>query len=160
MKNDRRISVIIPVFNEEKTIQELIRRVQEVNLDGLEKEIVVVDDGSQDRTSELLREIKGVRYFAHQRNQGKGAALKTGMTHARGEIFLLQDADLEYDPQDYPLILKPSLEGRVEFVMGSRFLRQKPRFFIKNSAPFFSLRRQSDGDCMDEFSLWPEEDRL
>lgn len=138
MKKYRRISIIIPLFNEERTIQELIQRVQNVNLNGLEKDIVVVDDGSQDRTAELLRKINGIRYFTNLRNQGKGAAIKTGIRHATGEIFLIQDADLEYDPRDYPVILKPILEGKVEFVMGSRFLVEKPRFFTKKGAPFFS----------------------
>ncbi len=132
------LSVIIPVLNEEKTLPEIIRRVQNVDLLGIEKDIIVVDDGSRDRTREILPTLPNIRYFLHSENQGKGAAIKTGIREALGEAIVIQDADLEYDPNDYNALLAPLLEGKGEFVMGSRFLLEKPRFFTKEGAPFFS----------------------
>ncbi len=134
----RRLSVVIPVLNEEKTIEKLIQKVQRVSLPGLEKEIVVVDDGSRDQTREILKQIQGIRYFFHEKNRGKGAALKTGIAHSTGDVLLLQDADLEYKPEDYPALVRPILKGDFQFVMGSRFLLEKPKFFTKSGAPFFS----------------------
>jgi glycosyltransferase involved in cell wall biosynthesis len=114
---------VIPVYNEVGTIKEIVSRVQAVDL---EKEIIIVDDGSTDGTRELLQEIslaqKNVRGFYHERNQGKGAALRTGFEAATGDIVIIQDADLEYDPRDYPLLLEPILDGRADIVYGSRFL--------------------------------------
>jgi len=138
MRHFKKLSIIIPVFNEEDTVQELIRRVERVSLSNLEKEIVVVDDRSSDRTAEILRQTPGVRAFFHERNRGKGAALKTGISRSTGDLILLQDADLEYNPDDYPALLRPLLEGRAELVMGSRFLLEKPRYFTKEGSPFFS----------------------
>ena len=118
-----KLSVVIPVYNEVKTIKEIVSRVQAVDL---EKEIVIVDDGSTDGTRELLPEIslaqKNVRVFYHDRNQGKGAALRTGFEGATGDIVIVQDADLEYDPREYPVLLEPILDGRADIVYGSRFL--------------------------------------
>jgi glycosyltransferase involved in cell wall biosynthesis len=118
-----KLSVVIPVYNEVGTIKEIVSRVQAVDL---EKEIIIVDDGSTDGTRELLQEIslaqKNVRGFYHERNQGKGAALRTGFEAATGDIVIIQDADLEYDPRDYPLLLEPILDGRADIVYGSRFL--------------------------------------
>lgn len=133
-----KLSVIIPVYNEAVTLHEVVRRVEAVSLPGLEKEIVVVDDGSRDRTREILKGMTGIKAVFHEKNQGKGAALKTGIRNATGDLLLLQDADLEYDPGDYPALLKPILDGKAEFVMGSRFLHDRPRFFTKDGAPFFS----------------------
>jgi glycosyltransferase involved in cell wall biosynthesis len=117
-----KLSVIIPVYNEEATIQEILTQVRSV---GLAYEIIVVDDGSTDRTRELLKAEEnqsGTVVIYHDRNQGKGAAVRTGFDRATGDILLIQDADLEYDPRDYPVLLRPIEEGRVKVVYGSRFL--------------------------------------
>lgn len=116
------VSSVIPVFNEKSTIEEIIRRVKAVNVVN---EIVIVDDGSTDGTREILAGYKDdpiVRVFLHEKNQGKGAAVRTGIQSATGEVLIIQDADLEYDPRDYPTLLKPIQEGIAEVVYGSRFL--------------------------------------
>ncbi len=123
MNSYRRLSVVIPAFNEERTIAEIIARVKAVEV-KLEKEIIVVDDGSTDRTRDILRQLEGgeVKVFFHEKNAGKGAALQTGFSQATGDIILVQDADLEYDPREYPKLLEPILDGRADVVYGSRFL--------------------------------------
>ena len=115
------LSVVIPAYNEVDTIEPLIARVRAVPLD---KEVIVVDDCSSDGTGAKLAEIAGkyeLRVFNHERNQGKGAALRTGFAHARGEIVIVQDADLEYDPAEYAKLIKPILDGKADVVYGSRF---------------------------------------
>ena len=117
-----KLSVIIPVYNEETTIQEILKQVRAV---GLVYEIIIVDDGSTDRTRELLKAEEnqpGTIVIYHDHNQGKGAAVRTGFDRATGDILLIQDADLEYDPRDYALLVRPIEEGRVKVVYGSRFL--------------------------------------
>ncbi len=117
-----KLSVIIPVYNEVESIQVILKRVWEQNL---AYEIVVVDDGSQDGTRDVLKEMdgkNGLRVVLHERNKGKGAAVRTGMAAALGDVLLIQDADLEYDPRDYPALLKPIDEGLADVVYGSRFL--------------------------------------
>lgn len=116
------LSVIIPVYNEVQNIREIVKRVLAT---GLPWEIVIVDDGSTDGTRDILKELDGkdsIRVILHEKNQGKGAAVRTGFAEAKGEVFLIQDADLEYDPRDYPAILRPIEEGIADVVYGSRFL--------------------------------------
>lgn len=117
-----KLSVIIPVYNEVENIEEILKRVKATKKAA---EIIVVDDGSQDGTRDLLKKLDGkekVRVILHEKNQGKGAAVRTGMDSAAGEIMLIQDADLEYDPRDYPALLQPLEEGIADVVYGSRFL--------------------------------------
>jgi glycosyltransferase involved in cell wall biosynthesis len=117
-----KLSVIIPVYNEVANIQEILKRVKATQKAD---EIIVVDDGSQDGTRDILKDLDGrekVRVILHEKNQGKGAALRTGMNAAQGEIMLIQDADLEYDPRDYATLLQPLDEGIADVVYGSRFL--------------------------------------
>ena len=117
-----KLSVIVPVYNEVQNITEILKRVQAT---GLAWEILIVDDGSTDGTRDVLKELDGkdkIRVILHEKNQGKGAAVRTGFSEAKGDIFLIQDADLEYDPRDYPAILKPIEEGIADVVYGSRFL--------------------------------------
>lgn len=117
-----KITVVVPVYNEVQTILEILRRVQAVNIAD---EIVVIDDGSTDGTRQVLEKISGqglVRAVFHSHNQGKGAAVHTGIQHAQGDLIIIQDADLEYDPRDYEALLKPIREGLADVVYGSRFL--------------------------------------
>lgn len=117
-----KLSVIMPVYNEEDTLEEIVRRVKAV---GVAHEIVIVDDGSQDGSQEILNRLKsqeGIRVLFHEKNQGKGAAVVSGIKAAVGDVLLIQDADLEYDPRDYPALLRPLEENISDVVYGSRFL--------------------------------------
>ncbi len=122
-----KLSVIIPVYNEVESIQEIVKRVLDTKL---VTEVVIVDDGSKDGTRDVLKTMDGkdgVRIILHEKNQGKGAAVRTGMQAATGDVLLIQDADLEYDPRDYPELLKPIEEGLADVVYGSRFLGRAHR---------------------------------
>jgi len=118
----RRLSVIVPVYNERNTVAEILRRIRAVEL-PLQLEVVVVDDGSSDGTDKVLSALQDstVRVVTHQTNRGKAAAVRTGIATARGELVLIQDADLEYDPDDWPRLLDPVLKGKAQVVYGSRF---------------------------------------
>ena len=122
-----KLSVVIPVFNEKATVDEIVRRVVAQDV-GLDKEIILVDDGStdgtRDRYAAIIDEHDGVAIVVehHTTNRGKGAALRTGFARVSGDVVLVQDADLEYDPQDYPRLLRPILDGRADVVFGSRFV--------------------------------------
>ncbi len=116
-----KISIVIPVFNERDTIAQVIGRVRAV-LGERPSEIIVVDDGSSDGTREILRPVEGIRLIEHEGNQGKGAALRTGFGAVAGDVVIVQDADLEYDPRDYEKLLEPIMDGRADVVFGSRFL--------------------------------------
>jgi glycosyltransferase involved in cell wall biosynthesis len=121
-----RLSVIVPVFNERNTVAEIVRRMRSVDL-PVEREIVIVDDGSDDGTRDVLTQLgdSTVRVVKHPVNRGKGAAIRTGLEHATGDVVLVQDADLEYDPEDWPKLLAPVLKGRARVVYGSRFTGER-----------------------------------
>ncbi len=120
------VTIVVPVYNEVATVERILGRIERASLpEGIQREIVIVDDASHDGTAEKLRELSGsgrFRFLCHETNQGKGAALRTGFAEARGDIILIQDADLEYDPSEYTRLLEPILDGRADVVYGSRFL--------------------------------------
>lgn len=125
----KKLSIVIPCFDEAKTIDELVNRVLKADSCGLEKELIIVDDGSKDGTRDLLKKyIKRKNFIVifHKKNSGKGGALVTGFSKSTGQVVLVQDADLEYDPNDYPLLLEPILSDRADVVYGSRFMGGRP----------------------------------
>jgi glycosyltransferase involved in cell wall biosynthesis len=120
-----KLSIVMPAYNERRTIEEIVRRVLAIELPGLTRELIIVDDASTDGTDALLATMDGrdgIRVFTQSPNQGKGAAVARGVREATGDIILIQDADLEYDPSDYPNLLRPILRGDADVVYGSRFL--------------------------------------
>jgi glycosyltransferase involved in cell wall biosynthesis len=125
-KEYRSLTVIMPVFNERSTVAEVVRRMRAVEL-PFTLQVIVVDDGSSDGSDKVLRAIEDstIRVIRHEHNQGKGAAIRTGLAEARGDLLLIQDADLEYDPQDWPKLLKPILNGKARVVYGSRFTGER-----------------------------------
>lgn len=124
MKKAKLLSIIVPVYNEEKTLVPLLKKVESVKLFGMKKQIIIVNDGSKDRTAEILKKLKvpGGMILQHKENQGKGAAIRTAIPHTKGDIVIIQDADLEYDPNDYKTVLAPILNGSADVVYGSRFM--------------------------------------
>jgi glycosyltransferase involved in cell wall biosynthesis len=126
------LSVIIPVFNEKNTVIKIIEKVRAVKLNGIRKEILLVDDASTDGTTELLNKINfpNLKKFHHEKNRGKGAAIRTAIPHTKGDFILIQDADLEYDPDDYSKILNPLVSGDADVVFGSRFLGPRRVFLF------------------------------
>jgi glycosyltransferase involved in cell wall biosynthesis len=127
----RKLSVIVPVFNERNTVAEVIRRMRTVEL-PLDREILIVDDGSDDGTRHVLSQVgdSTVRVLLHDHNRGKGAAIRTALGHVRGDLVLIQDADLEYDPEDWPKLLAPAMKGRASVVYGSRFTGERRNMLI------------------------------
>src|SRR3989441_10492819 len=115
-----KLSVVIPVYSGRSAIEAVVRRVQAVSFGPIEKEIIAVDDGSTDGTANVLKEMSGIRRLFHERNAGKGAARTTGFQAATGDIVLIQDADLDYDPADYQAVIRPIMEGTCDVDMGSR----------------------------------------
>ncbi len=132
----KRVSIVVPVYNERAYVAELLGRVAAAPLPGgIEREIVVVEDASTDGTREIVRALVAegrlpLRLFEQSRNQGKGAALRRGFAEATGEVIIIQDADLEYDPLEYPALLKPILDGKADVVFGSRFLSAPHRVLL------------------------------
>jgi glycosyltransferase involved in cell wall biosynthesis len=129
----RKLSVVVPVYNERNTLVEIIRRIRAVELpDGIEAEIVIVDDGSTDGTRDVLHQLcdSTVRVVLHPENRGKGAAVRTGFEHATGDYVLIQDADLEYDPEDWPRLLNPVMRGKARAVYGSRFTGERRNMLL------------------------------
>ncbi len=116
-----KLSIIIPAYNERNTILEILKQIESVDL-GMKKEIIIVDDCSTDGTSEILKALDGNQYkiILKNKNEGKGAAIKTGLAQAQGELVIFQDADIEYDPRDYPAMIQPILDGKTEVVLGIR----------------------------------------
>lgn len=133
-----KLSIIIPAFNEEKTIKTVLENVLALDLPKIDKEIVVVDDGSSDKTPEIVANVakknKNIHFIKHDVNQGKGAAVQTGIKNSTGDILLIQDADLEYSPLDIPKLIAPIIDGKEKVVYGTR-LRMKPVFFGKDKTP-------------------------
>ena len=128
------LSIIIPCLNEEDSIAEIIARCQAADTLGLDIEILVVDDGSQDRSPNIVKDLEEkdpqIRLVRQARNFGKGAAIRRGFSLAMGDLMLVQDADLEYDPADYPLLLEPLVQGAADVVYGSRFRGDQPRRLV------------------------------
>ncbi len=132
-----KLSIVIPVFNEEKTIKEIIKEVKALKIKGVETEIIVVDDGSTDKTLDLIPK-EGVKLFKQPRNMGKGAAVKRGIDEARGEYVIIQDADLEYNPAQIADLIQPILDGKAKVVYGTR-LRRLPNMKNEERTPRFLL---------------------
>lgn len=124
MSQEPLVSVIVPVYNEEATLGELLNRLRRA---PFRKEIIVVDDGSQDKTPEILAEQADIIALRHERNRGKGAAIRTAIQHATGDIIIIQDADLEYDPDEIPRVIEPIVKGETPIVYGSRFFKGLPK---------------------------------
>ncbi|OHB17877.1 MAG: glycosyl transferase [Parcubacteria group bacterium RIFCSPLOWO2_01_FULL_40_65] len=122
----KKLSVVIPIYNEKNTIREILRRIDAIKLDGVEKEIILIDDFSIDGTREILSGLgSNYKVFFQDKNMGKGRAVKRGFEEASGDIVLIQDADLEYDPADYPQLIGPVIDDRADVVYGSRFLNSE-----------------------------------
>ena len=125
MPKIKKLSIVIPIYNEANTIKVILKKVEEADIGELEKEIIVVDDSSTDGTAEVLSSLNREKYkiVYHHVNRGKGAALRSGFKHCTGETIIIQDADLEYDPNEYQKLIQPILDGKADVVYGSRFLK-------------------------------------
>jgi glycosyltransferase involved in cell wall biosynthesis len=134
------LSILIPVYNEKNTIEQILQKIEEVNLDtlGFKKEIIIIDDDSTDGTKEILKSLpEKYKVIYHQQNKGKGAAIHTGLGAISGEYVIIQDADLEYDPQDYKKILKSALDNKAEVVYGSRPLNVKGKAYKPRNSSYY-----------------------
>ena len=136
-----KLTIIIPAYNEEKTISKIIKRVKKAGIGSIKKEIIIVDDFSKDKTREILLKLRdsSVKIFFHEINKGKGAAIRTGLQHATGDIILIQDADLEYNPEEYPKLLRPILEENVKVVYGSRLAAIKSLYNNRGKREMYAL---------------------
>lgn len=134
MLRGMKLSIVVPVYNERKTIEEIVKRVMAVKISGITKEMIIVDDESTDGTREILARIKKLnpdfKIIYHEKNQGKGGAVRTGLSCATGDYIIIQDADLEYDPEDIPRLLKSAQEGKAMVVYGSRFTGAHQNMFF------------------------------
>lgn len=131
-----KLSIVIPIYNEAEHLEEILRQIEAVEI-GMEKELILVDDCSTDGTREILKKLEEstentTKIFYHEVNRGKGATVRTGFEHITGEITLVQDADLEYDPNDYPKLLKPILENTADVVYGSRFMEGRQEGLLRS----------------------------
>lgn len=133
-----KLSILIPVYNEEKTVSVVLDSLNNLKLKNIDKEIIVIDDGSKDKTPDILKKSKkkypNIIIFTHEKNKGKGGAIQTGLKRATGDIILIQDADLEYNPKDIPMLIKPIIDKKAKVVYGTR-LRNAPVFFGDNKTP-------------------------
>ncbi len=164
-----KLSILMPAYNEEDTIEEILKRIQKADIKKLTKEIVIVDDGSKDKTAEIVRRLaktqKNIKFIQHKKNSGKGAAMRTAIKHATGDIAIVQDADLEYDPNDYWRVIKPIVNGDFQVVYGSRRLGKHHRehsgalFFFGGwtltvlTNILFFLRLSDEPTCYKAFKL-------
>ena len=131
-----KLSIVIPIYNEAEHLEEILRQIQVVDI-GMEKELILVDDCSTDGTREILQKLQNsadntAKIYYHEINRGKGATVRTGFQHITGDITLIQDADLEYDPQDYPILLEPILAGKADVVYGSRFMEGRQEGLLRS----------------------------
>jgi glycosyltransferase involved in cell wall biosynthesis len=133
-----KLSIIVPVYNEEKTISKIMDKLNKLSIPAVSKEIIVVDDGSTDSTRELLKKIKANKIILHEKNKGKGAAVKTGIKNSTGDYIIIQDADLEYDPEYIKLLVKPILSNTATVVYGTR-LKRMPHLEGEEKTPRFLL---------------------
>jgi len=131
-RSPMKLTIVMPVFNEKTTIKEILRQVRTVDLGDIDKEIIVVDDGSTDGTTDIIKleADSSIRVITRKQNQGKGAAVRAGIAEAQGDLVIIQDADLEYDPEDYKKLIDPVLKGKAKVVYGSRFTGERRNMFF------------------------------
>lgn len=133
----KKISILVPIYNEINTLKTVLDKINEASFSNLEKEIILIDDASIDGTKEILKELEGkYAVYYHSENQGKGAAIRTGLKHATGDIVVIQDADLEYDPKDYDILLPLIIEDKADVVYGSRLFKDKTSSSFKPAQLF------------------------